>query len=64
MTVKDHLYCIALFCLEVMMGEKTILVYLKLNKPTLSTKSFMEHSSPAELTELLKLLNLYSKVGT
>lgn len=64
MTVKDRLYCIALFCLEDMMGEKRILVYLLLNKQTLSTESFMERSSPGELTALPKLLNLYSRVGT
>lgn len=52
-------YCI--FCLEVMMGEKRILVYLKSNKQTLSTKIFRECSFPAELTALPKLLNPYSK---
>lgn len=64
MAVKDCLYHIALFRLEDVKGEKTILVYLKLNKQTLSTKSFMEHSSPGELTVLAELLNQYSRVGT
>lgn len=32
-TVKDHLYPISLFfCLEYMVGEKRILVYLRLNR--------------------------------
>ena len=36
---KDRLYSIALFCLEDTMGEKRILVYLKLNKPTCPQKA-------------------------
>lgn len=59
-------YClchITLFCLEDRIDAKGTVVYLKLNKQTLSTESFMRHSFPGELTALLKLLSLYSRVG-